>query len=206
MVSVVRSKTELDAILSDTPNACVHFAADWCDPSKLLHNEMNTWNFPKVRLVTAMAEEMEDVTEAEGVDTIPYIIFYRDGKRAGHVEGAKVEEIKGELTKLYQTAEVIDHDARMKNLIKKEKVMLFMKGSPDAPKCGFSRTIIGILGDEGVKFGHFDILTDDTVRQGLKVLSNWPTYPQLYVDGELLGGLDVVRELQEGGELKENLE
>ena len=79
-----------------------------------------------------------------------------------------------------------------------------MKGSPDAPRCGFSRQIVELLQGEKVSFGTFDILTDEEVRQGLKTFSNWPTYPQLYVEGKLLGGLDVVKELQEEGELKES--
>ena len=83
--------------------------------------------------------------------------------------------------------------------------MLFMKGSPDAPRCGFSRQITELLQAEKVKFDTFDILSDEEVRQGLKTFSNWPTFPQLYADGKLLGGLDVVKELQEEGELLEAL-
>ena len=69
--------------------------------------------------------------------------------------------------------------------------MLFMKGSPESPKCGFSRTIVDILNDEGIKFSTFDILTDEEVRGGLKVYSDWPTYPQLYCKGLLLLCLSV---------------
>lgn len=73
--------------------------------------------------------------------------------------------------------------------------MLFMKGNPKEPKCGFSKTMIGLLQKENVKFGSFDILTDDQVRQGLKTYSNWPTFPQLYVKGEFMGGLDIIQEM-----------
>jgi Grx4 family monothiol glutaredoxin len=83
--------------------------------------------------------------------------------------------------------------------------MLFMKGSPGNEKCGFSRTIVGILQENGVKFSSFDILTDIKVRAGLKIYSNWPTFPQLYVDSELIGGLDIVRELAEDGGLNGEL-
>ncbi|KAK6009549.1 glutaredoxin, partial [Ostertagia ostertagi] len=72
--------------------------------------------------------------------------------------------------------------------------MLFMKGSPDNPKCGFSKQTVALLNEIGATFGSFDILSDEEVRQGLKTYSNWPTYPQLYLDGELIGGLDVIRE------------
>jgi Grx4 family monothiol glutaredoxin len=87
--------------------------------------------------------------------------------------------------------------------------MLFMKGTPSAPECGFSRTLVGILREKNVRYGFFNILADDDVRQGLKVYSDWPTYisilhsfrfPQLYVDGELVGGLDIVKEMVENGE------
>lgn len=72
-------------------------------------------------------------------------------------------------------------DTQLKSLLTSNKIMLFMKGSPDAPKCGFSRTAVGILREENVEFGSFDILEDDQVRQGLKKFSNWPTYPQVRI-------------------------
>ena len=82
---------------------------------------------------------------------------------------------------------------RLKSLINQEKIVIFMKGNIKEPKCGFSRQAIEILNDAGVKYETFDILTDDEVRQGLKEYSKWPTYPQLYVDGELIGGLDIMK-------------
>jgi len=94
---------------------------------------------------------------------------------------------------------------RLTTLINKAPVMLFMKGDPAGPKCGFSNQIISILQKAGVAFDTFDILTDEEVRQGLKTLSQWPTYPQLYVKGELIGGLDIVQELQAAGELESAL-
>jgi len=90
-------------------------------------------------------------------------------------------------------------------LINQAPVMLFMKGVPSQPKCGFSKKIVAILDEEKIKFDSFDILTDEDVRQGLKTFSNWPTFPQLYVKGELIGGLDIVQELKESGELQNTL-
>jgi Grx4 family monothiol glutaredoxin len=95
---------------------------------------------------------------------------------------------------------------RLKSLMNQSKVVLFMKGSPDAPRCGFSRKISGILQDQNVEFKYFDILTDESVRQGLKVLNDWPTFPQLIVNGELVGGLDIVQEMVENGEFQELVE
>eukprot|EP01060_Flectonema_neradi_P020836 TRINITY_DN2832_c9_g1_i1.p1 TRINITY_DN2832_c9_g1~~TRINITY_DN2832_c9_g1_i1.p1 ORF type:complete len:209 (+),score=49.07 TRINITY_DN2832_c9_g1_i1:51-677(+) len=205
MVSVIRSRAEYDELLKETPNACMHFGADWCEPSKQLHNAMNEWDYPKVRLVTAMAEEMEDVAEELGVETVPFIIFYKDGKRISDIAGAKVPEIKAKLETLFETCEKIDTEARIKKLINRDEVMLFMKGDPETPRCGFSRTICGILKEYDVKYGTFDILTDEAIRQGLKKYSDWPTYPQLYVKGDFVGGLDIVKEMHDEGELDATL-
>ncbi|GAX11972.1 hypothetical protein FisN_8Lh064 [Fistulifera solaris] len=96
---------------------------------------------------------------------------------------------------------------RLAALVKRHRVMLFMKGLPSAPRCGFSRQIVQLLDEENISYDSFDILQDNQVREGLKKFSDWPTYPQLYVDGELVGGLDIVTELKEDnrGSLKEAL-
>ncbi|RDW74566.1 uncharacterized protein DSM5745_07228 [Aspergillus mulundensis] len=84
--------------------------------------------------------------------------------------------------------------ARLAELVKAAPVMLFMKGTPSAPQCGFSRQLVGILRERSVKYGFFNILADEDVRQGLKEFADWPTFPQLWVGGELVGGLDIVKE------------
>ena len=76
-----------------------------------------------------------------------------------------------------------------------------VQGNPDAPRCGFSQKVVSALRSIQVPFNSFDILTDDAIRQGLKEYSQWPTYPQLYVKGELLGGCDVILEMQQEGEM-----
>lgn len=81
---------------------------------------------------------------------------------------------------------------RLGELVKAAPVMLFMKGTPSAPQCGFSRQTVSVLREKGVRYGFFNILADDEVRQGLKEFADWPTFPQLWVDGELVGGLDIV--------------
>lgn len=85
-------------------------------------------------------------------------------------------------------------NARLKQLTEAAPVMLFMKGTPASPQCGFSRQLVAILRENQVRFGFFDILKDDSVRQGLKSFSDWPTFPQLYVNGEFQGGLDIIKE------------
>ena len=86
-----------------------------------------------------------------------------------------------------------------------EQVMLFMKGVPQQPACGFSARVCAILGALGVEFGAVDILPDPRIRQELSALSGWPTIPQLFVDGQLVGGCDIVTEMFESGELAETL-
>ena len=89
--------------------------------------------------------------------------------------------------------------------ITEERVMLFMKGTPDMPRCGFSARISQILNASGVDYAAMDILPDPRIREQLSALSGWPTIPQLFVNGELVGGCDIVTEMFESGELAETL-
>ena len=90
---------------------------------------------------------------------------------------------------------------RIAQTIAKDRVMLFMKGSPQMPQCGFSAAVVGVLKEVGASYGSHNILADPELREGLKEYSSWPTYPQLYVDGKLVGGADIVRDLHARGEL-----
>jgi monothiol glutaredoxin len=90
---------------------------------------------------------------------------------------------------------------RITDTIAKDRVMLFMKGSPQMPQCGFSAAVVGVLKELGASYGSYNILADPELREGLKEYSSWPTYPQLYVDGKLIGGADIVRDLHAKGEL-----
>jgi monothiol glutaredoxin len=98
-----------------------------------------------------------------------------------------------------------DLRTRLEGLIRSHKVVLFMKGTKQFPACGFSNTVVQILKKEGVPFETFNILADPEVRQGLKEYSQWPTFPQLYVDGKFIGGCDIVTEMHQSGELKREL-
>ena len=93
----------------------------------------------------------------------------------------------------------------IKNLISTSRVFLFMKGSPEMPQCGFSANVCAILKATGTEFKSFDILSDPEIRQGVKDFSNWPTFPQLYLNGELVGGSDIISEMYNTGELQEIL-
>ena len=92
------------------------------------------------------------------------------------------------------------HDRIAKDVAEND-VLLFMKGTPVFPQCGFSAAAVGILTNLGVKFKAVDVLKDPEIRQGIKDFSNWPTIPQLYVKGEFVGGCDILREMYEADEL-----
>jgi len=109
--------------------------------------------------------------------------------------GTAVEEID-------KNAELND---RIKTLIGSSNIFLFMKGSPEMPQCGFSANVVSILNSLQINYNTFDILSDWDIREGVKQFSNWPTYPQLYVNGKLVGGNDIIMELHQDGELEETL-
>ena len=95
--------------------------------------------------------------------------------------------------------------AELQRAIGEERVMLFMKGTPDAPRCGFSARVTSMLNESGAEYAAMDILPDPRIREELSQLSGWPTIPQLFVGGELVGGCDIVTEMYESGELAETL-
>jgi Grx4 family monothiol glutaredoxin len=127
--------------------------------------------------------------------------LYIKGELMGGLDVVKDMIEEGELKALVPKGSTEeDLNTRLRGLINEQPVMLFMKGNPDAPQCGFSKKTVALLREANItQFGTFDILTDNEVREGLKKYSNWPTFPQLYVDGELQGGLDVIQEMQDNG-------
>jgi monothiol glutaredoxin len=98
-----------------------------------------------------------------------------------------------------------DISERIQSEINSHDVVLFMKGTPVMPQCGFSAAVVGVLSHIGVQFRGVNVLEDEQIREGIKVYSDWPTIPQLYVKGEFMGGCDIVREMYETGELLEML-
>lgn len=150
--------------------------------------------------ILADPEVREGLKEFAGWPTYPQV--WHKGELLGGLDIMK--ELEEELPTTLPCKPPLN--TRLHNLINSSPVMLFMKGDAGAPRCGFSKTTVGILAEYAeVKYSTFDILTDDEVRQGLKEYSNWPTYPQLYVKGELIGGLDIIREMHEADELLETL-
>ncbi len=119
----------------------------------------------------------------------PFKVLNTDGP----VKEVQANEVEGNLTE------------RIEEIIKSDRLVLFMKGNADFPQCGFSANSVAILKHLNQPFKTFDILQDNDIRQGLKEYSNWPTFPQLYFNGKLLGGNDIITEMFEEGELQEIL-
>lgn len=171
--------------------------------------------------VSINAEELSDLSEKYDVTAVPFLVLSRDGKVLETVSGSSAVKVRtaiethagkaGSAATNGNGSEATNGGAmevdeqeldpakakeelnkRLEELVKAAPVMLFMKGKPSAPQCGFSRQIVAMLREHSVKYGFFDILADDEVRQGLKEFADWPTYPQLWIDGELVGGLDIV--------------
>lgn len=95
-----------------------------------------------------------------------------------------------------------DIQSAIREQISNNPILLYMKGSPTAPQCGFSARTVQCLMDCGQRFAYVDVLSNPDIRQTLPIVANWPTFPQLYVEGELIGGCDIVSEMHESGELK----
>ena len=95
--------------------------------------------------------------------------------------------------------------SRIEDTVKNNDVVLFMKGTAKIPQCGFSSTVAQVLGHLGVAFIDVNVLADQDIREGVKMYSDWPTIPQLYIKGEFIGGADIVREMFQSGELKQLL-
>jgi len=188
--------------------------------------------YPQVLVLQVEAEAQQDIAESFEVEAVPAFFILRGHTLLKRINGADAPALTEALAKHSKPAQPVsappsgttahqpaplaaeddkkeetpaELEQRLRGLMSQSKSVLFMKGSPDAPRCGFSKRIVALLREKQVEFTHFDILQDDSVRQGLKTLNNWPTFPQFIVDGELVGGLDVVTELADSGELEEML-
>ncbi|EPB90685.1 glutaredoxin [Mucor circinelloides] len=202
----------------------LNFWASWAEPCQQMNEVFAelAGKFPALQFLKIEAEEYPDISETFEISAVPTFIVLKGGKIAEQIEGAKAAELtnavakhaKGVLNKFASSAAagtdngakpVKDLNARLKALVNSAPVMIFIKGTPQQPRCGFSRQLVELLGEEKVKYSSFNILADEDVRQGLKAYSDWPTYPQVYVNGELMGGLDIIKEMIASGEFKEML-
>ncbi|KNA11297.1 hypothetical protein SOVF_136490 [Spinacia oleracea] len=200
------SKEEVEKAVNEGVPVILHFWATWCDASKHMDQVFShlSTDFPHVHFFRVEAEEQPEISEAFSVSAVPYFVFFKDGKAVDTLEGADPSSLANKVAKVAgSTGRSDDLNKKLLKLINSHPVMLFMKGTPEEPQCGFSQKVVDILNKEKVQYGSFDIFTDQEIREGLKKFSNWPTYPQLYCKGELLGGCDIVISMHEGGELKD---
>ncbi|XP_037085327.1 glutaredoxin-3-like [Pollicipes pollicipes] len=205
------------------PEACLgqltvaHFSAHWAPQcqqmNEVLDELLSDPQLAHVKFISVEAEDMPELALKHAISAVPTFIIFSGGKAVDRVDGAKAAELTKKVQTRAQHGEVPsppprpeeDLNARLKRLINQAPCMLFMKGTPNEPKCGFSKQMIEIFNSHGVRFSSFNILSDEEVRQGLKTFSDWPTYPQVYVGGELVGGLDIIKELVASGELASTL-
>ncbi|KAH7106409.1 glutaredoxin [Auriculariales sp. MPI-PUGE-AT-0066] len=204
----------------------INFWAPWAEPCTQMNEVVVALGkkYPSLLVLQVHAEDLPDISESFEVEAVPTFVVLRGHTLLDRISGADGNALTIAIAKHTATAptaqatsnatpgaapaeKIVEEtpeelDARLRRLMNKSTVVLFMKGSPDEPRCGFSRKTVELLRNGNVDFTHFDILTDESVRQGLKKLNDWPTFPQIIVKGELVGGLDIVKEMVESGEFK----
>lgn len=208
-ITNVTSVDQYYKVISSSSLTLALFSAEWAEQCKQIHAVMTELakQFAGVQFVDVPAEELSEV--ALKIDAVPTVIFFQAGKAVDRIDGVDIAALTAKCRKLAGSSAGAGAkeplEERLKALINRANVMIFMKGDRDTPRCGFSKQLIAIVNETGLAYDTFDILTDEEVRQGLKTYSDWPTYPQVYVKGELVGGLDIIKELLAGGELKATL-
>ncbi|KNC96121.1 Grx4 family monothiol glutaredoxin [Spizellomyces punctatus DAOM BR117] len=219
-VNEVTSDEHFQQLLKDRSVVALNFWASWNEPCKDMNEvfEELSRKYPAVQFVQLEAENYPDISEHYEIAAVPTFIILKDGKTVNRVEGANAPALTSGIEKFAKVAAAAatsasvssalpverkkDLQSRLKELVSSHPVMIFIKGTPQQPRCGFSRQSVELLSEVGVKYGSFNILADEEVRQGLKEYSNWPTFPQIYVNGELIGGLDILKEMIESGEFQ----
>lgn len=220
-MSVRSISSQLEVQEIQKSGKCVFFFwASWHEPSapggqmQGVFSALST-KYPNISFLKVEAEACPEISEKFQVAVVPTFFATNNTALVGKVEGANptdlsklVKQLVGDTSVVeeeVEPVEKVDLKTRLGNLIRTAPVMLFMKGSPDEPRCGFSKKIVELLQSNDVPFSTFDILSDQEVREGLKTYSDWPTFPQLYANEELIGGLDIVKEMAEGGDLRSQL-
>jgi len=204
----------------------VHFKSDWSEACKQMTTVLKLMKsdqeaYPGVEYAEIDAESVPTVSMKYKVSAVPTVLVFSNGKEIERVDGLRTARLttfvrshilNPRSTPLPEPVKQANTESakepledRLKKLVNKHDIMVFMKGNPTAPRCGFSNTLMGILKETELPFETFDILGDEEVRQGLKTFSNWQTYPQIYVKGELVGGLDIIKDLKDSGELLSTL-
>ncbi len=233
MLHISSSKELSDIQTAPNVKVVIFFWASWHEPSRSGGQMQGSFGalsmkYPEIKFLLVEAEQLPDVSEGFGVTVVPTFFSCLGSQVVERLEGASPVELSNLVKKLHSqdfssiisstmagaNSEAVDFEQKRKSqlnhriqkLINASPVMLFMKGSPTSPRCGFSRQMVELLQAQTIPFASFDILTDEDIRAGLKVYSDWPTYPQLYVNGNLVGGLDILKEMtSSSSNLKEEL-
>jgi len=209
----------------------INFWAPWAEPCKQMNEVVLELakKHTNVLVLQVEAESQPDIAESFDVQSVPDFVILRGHTLLERISGADAANLAQAITKHSRTiatplsktsqapARASDHsiaeakqetpeqlEQRLHGLMTQSKIVLFMKGNKDAPRCHFSKNMVALLKEQNVAdYTTFDILTDESVRQGLKKLNEWPTFPQLIINGEFVGGLDVVKEAVNNGEFAE---
>ncbi|KIM74876.1 hypothetical protein PILCRDRAFT_827798 [Piloderma croceum F 1598] len=227
----ITSPEQFQSLLSQDLSrvSLINFWAPWAGPCKKMNEIVLELakKYPQLLVLQVEAETQEDIAGSFEVDSVPAFIILRGHTLLSRIPGADAAALTQAIetharippTPLSKTSQspapasnysIADDkqetpaqlEQRMRDLMNQQKIVLFMKGDRVTPRCGFSRKIVALLESQNVTdFATFDILKDEKVRQGLKTLNNWPTFPQLIIDGEFVGGLDVVKDMVDNGEL-----
>lgn len=191
------------------------FSADWAEQCKQILDILSDLSKKAeyaavIQFLNVPAEELSEISIKHQIEAVPTVLFIRSGSAIDRIDGVDIAALTVKCKSFVGTinssaSDGISLNDRLKALINRAKVMIFMKGDRNAPRCGFSKQLIAIVNEIKVDYDTFDILGDEEVRQGLKTYSDWPTYPQVYVNGELIGGLDIIKELVANNELVSTL-
>lgn len=185
------------------------FSTDMTADLKSLASQYPTTTPPSISFLGINAKALLDTAKEYGVRKAPCVVCLRGGQFLESIQGSDATKIRDTLNRHGAAAAPPSVEAatappapteeekaalttRLTTLVRAAPVMLFMKGTPKSPRCRFSRRLVGVLEAHGIEYGSFDVMSDEAVRQGMKEFGDWPTFPQLWVDGELVGGLDVV--------------
>lgn len=192
--------------------------------NKVISTLADSEQYQNTTFLSINADSFPEISDLFDITAVPYFVLIKNGTILKELTGADPKEFVNTLeqfnvsaqpatsasteqttsqtaTAAVSSSSAIQQEetpeqlkARLEKLTTAAPIMLFMKGTPSAPQCGFSRQMVAILREHQVRFGFFDILKDDSVRQGLKAFSDWPTFPQLYIGGVFQGGLDIIKE------------
>ena len=206
-VQSIESLEQWESVLSNTERVVCHFWAAWSESCLQLQAVMQQLALDQgqeLKFVQVEAEKIPEISLRNNIVAVPTFILYKKKGEFARVNGANAAELTNKvqlLAEILSEATGMDINQRCKSLIQSAPVLLCMKGSGNDPRCRFSKRIVDILNEKNVDFLTYDILQDPEIREGLKEFSNWPTYPQLYHNGELLGGVDIIEALSKSGEL-----